>query len=94
MYLCQLIETMYFELESINRFSSSILFSCVHDNTLRGITNHGVRKFWILHLLNSLELLGIFAYFLGFFGNWNVTNFSNVILKILPISMVWTYFFF
>ena len=28
--------------------------------------NHGVRKFWILHLLNLLELLGNFAYFHGF----------------------------
>ena len=57
--------------------------------------NHGVRKFWILHLIDYLELLGNFTYFLGFdFGNWNVAVLSSAVPKISPISTwLWTYFF-
>ena len=102
-YLCQMIDTMYLEQHSINRFSSSILFSCIHDNTLRGIMNDGVREcedrihcvYLDFTLNGSLELLGNFTYFLGFcFGNWNAADFSGAIPEISPISAcLWPYFF-
>ena len=44
--------------------------------------NHGVRKSWILHLLDYLELFGISLISLDCFGNWNVANFSSAVPRI------------
>ena len=67
--LAHLIETMYFVWWSINKFSSSILLSCLYDNSLSNVTNIKyqimVSEFWIywtFHLLSYLDLLGTFYF--------------------------------
>ena len=55
--------------------------------------NHGVRKFWILLVLNFEELYEAFGLLLALdIGHWNVSNFSNAVPNISTVSMVWTYF--
>ena len=56
--------------------------------------NHGVRKFWILLVLNSEELFEVFGLSLALdIGHWKFSNFSNAVPDISPVPTIWIYFF-